>query len=77
MSPLTFLPRYSSQITEDDNEDHSDGDADDLGVDGGESEEWNDDGGEQTKVSDIELRDGTLTSIFCFGLYIKLVGMST
>ena len=36
MSPLTFLPRYSSQITEDDNEDHSDGDADDrdLGVDG-------------------------------------------
>ena len=36
MSPLTFLPRYSSQITEDDNEDHSDGDGDDrdLGVDG-------------------------------------------
>lgn len=28
---------------------------DDLGVDGGESEEWNDDSGEQTEVSDVEL----------------------
>ena len=69
MSPLTFLPRYSSQITEDDNEDHSDGDADDrdLGVDGvdvgigddNDGEDDNDGDGVDVSIDDINATGGS------------------